>query len=164
MFIAVGGFGQSPAERDQRPRQPIGQLGKEERHAEQREKRDRRIAAVFIGLHRPAAADCRQRRDDGESRGHAEEQRQTPAQKRLVGAGEHERQHGQDAGAENCQHAADIRKKKQEHRGVSRPSGGRRLEGQREAVHAIAESGRLGSVVEDVAEMAVASPTSDRRA
>src|SRR5579872_5942417 len=44
-------------------------------------------------------------------------------------------------------------------------SGGRRrLEGQREAVHAIAQACRLGSIIEDMAEMAVAAPATYRGA
>ena len=41
---------------------------------------------------------------------------------------------------------------------VLRRAGGYRHEFERDAVHAVAKSGRLGSVVEDVAEVAAAAP------
>src|SRR6185437_3712759 len=47
--------------------------------------------------------------------------------------------------------------------GAPGASGRRRLEGQREAVHAIAQAGRLGAVVKDMAEMAVAPVAGNRR-
>ena len=108
LLVAVGGFGQASAKRDQRPRQAVGEFRKEQRDAKQSQKRDRDVASIFIGLHRPAAADRRQRRDDREGQAHAKQHRQAAAKERLVGAGEHERQHRQDAGAGDGQHPADI--------------------------------------------------------
>ena len=120
------------------------------------------VAAVLIGLHRPAAADRRQRRDHREGQAHAEQHRQAAVKEGLVGAGEDERQHRQDAGAGDGQHPADIGQNKQSMRLSA--SGGRRLEGQRHAVHAIAQARRLWSVIEDVAKMPVASMAAHGRA
>ena len=51
------------AQRDERPRQPIGRARKEQRDAEQREQRERDDAAVLVGVDGPAAADRGERRD-----------------------------------------------------------------------------------------------------
>ena len=115
-FGIVGRLREASAERDERTGQPIGKFGKQQRDAEQSQEHDRGEPAILVGLHGPAAADRRQRGDDGEGDRHAEQQRQAAFDERLVGAGEDEGQHRQDAGAENGQHAAEIGNHKQEHR------------------------------------------------
>ena len=61
----------------------------------------------------------RQSRDDREGRGHSAEHRQRRAHERPIRAREHERQHGQDARAENRQDSAqDKREGSQQHRRV----------------------------------------------
>ena len=77
--------------------------------------------------------------------------------KRPVGAREHERQHRQDARAEDRQNAAQISEQKQNHGWIT-PLGRRGLESQRDAIHAIAQAGGLRAVIEDVAEMTAAAP------
>jgi hypothetical protein len=79
------------AERDQRRRNPIGQARKQQGQAEQPEQRDGGVAPELVGAHRPAAADRRQRGDEGEGRRHAEQERQAPSQERLIGARKDER-------------------------------------------------------------------------
>src|SRR6202034_4759474 len=95
ILIAVGGFRQASAKRDEGPGQAVGEFRKEQRDAEQSQKRDRDIASVFIGLHSPAAAHRRQRGDDREGQAHANQHRQAATKERLGGAGENERQHRQ---------------------------------------------------------------------
>ena len=90
-------------------------LREDQRDPEQREQDQRRPAAELVGANRPAAADRCKRRDNGEGRGHADEQRQGAADEAAVGAGEDERQHRQDARADNGQHAAQIGKKDDQH-------------------------------------------------
>ena len=66
--------------------------------------------------------------------------------------------HGQDR-----EHAAEVGKDDEQHGAFSSRSGvrgrirRRRVEGEREAVHAVAQAGRLRAVVEHVAEMAAAA-------
>ena len=98
---------QPSAERDEGPRQPVGQFGKEQRDAEKRQKRDGDVVAIFIGLHRPAAADRRQRRDEREGRPMPSSSGK-PRRKTAGRRGENERQHRQDAGAGDGQRPADI--------------------------------------------------------
>ena len=71
--------------------------------------------AVLVGLHRPAAADRGQRGHDGEGHRHAEQHRQAALDEGLVGAGEDEGQHRQDARADDGQHAAEIGQDEQDH-------------------------------------------------
>ena len=83
---------------------------KQEGQAEHAEQRDGDPAAVLVGLGHPAAADRGKRRHECERERHAGEQRQAAAHEWLIGAREDERQHRQDARAENRQGAAEVGK------------------------------------------------------
>ena len=72
-------------------------------------------AAVLVGMDSPPAADGRQGGDRRERRGHADEQRQPAAHERPIRPCEHERQHRQDARADDGQHAAEIDQHEQDH-------------------------------------------------
>ncbi len=112
---AIGRLRQPRPERYQRPRQIIRQGREKQDDAEDGEQHKRRIAAILVGLHRPAATERRQRRNGREGRRHADKHRQRAAQKRLAGAREDERQHRQDAGADDGQHAPEISENEEDH-------------------------------------------------
>ena len=112
------------AERDQRPRHPVGERARQQRHAEERQQYQRQNAPVLVGMHRPSAADRRKGRDQRKRQRHAEQQRQSALEERLVRAREDERQHRQDAGAEDRQHAAEIGEDEQGHGLVYAPQRG----------------------------------------
>ena len=120
----LGALRQARAERDDGAGEAVGDLREDEGDPEQGEQDQRRPAADFVGAHRPAAADRRERRDRGEGHRHSGEQGQGAAGKAAVGAREHERQHRQDAGADNGQHAAQIGKKDDQHEISSGRGGG----------------------------------------
>ncbi len=107
---------QPRAESDQRPHHAVSEPVKDERQSKQREQRQCNSAAVLIGLHRPSAGDGRQRGDRGKRHRHADEHRQAAPHEGAVGAREHERQHRQDAGADDRQHPAQIGEQEQDHR------------------------------------------------
>ena len=97
--VALREAGEPVAGGDERARQVFREARHQQGQAEDREQHDRDPAAGLVGLRDPAAADGRERRDDGKRERHADEQRQAAADERLVGAREHEREHGQDARA-----------------------------------------------------------------
>ena len=108
-------FGQARPERDQRPGHAVGNAREDQRDAEQSKQHQRRPAADRIGADRPAAADRGEGRDDRERSGHSGQQRQSAAHEAAVGAREHERQHRQDARAEDGQDAAQIGEQDDQH-------------------------------------------------
>ncbi len=103
------------ARADERTHQPLGEARQQQCQAEHGEQRNREPASILIGLRDPAAADRSKRRHERERQRHAGEQRQTAARERLVGPREHERQHRQNARAEDGECAAKIRKDNEEH-------------------------------------------------
>ena len=146
----AGQFRKTRARRDQRPGQPVGERREQQGEAQHGQDHDGDQAAIFVGLHRPAAADGGERRHEGEGRGHAQQHRQAALDEGLVGPGEDEGQHRQDARADDRQHAADIRQDEQDH-GLQ---AARAVKAERDAVHAVAQAGRRRAVIEDMAEMA----------
>jgi hypothetical protein len=88
----------------------VGKARKQESQAEYGKQRDGEPAAVLVGLSDPAAADGSERRHQSERQRHACEQRQTAAYERLIGARKDERQHRQNARAEDRQGAAEVGK------------------------------------------------------
>jgi len=77
----------------------------------------------LIRAHHPAAADGRKCRDDGERDCHADQERQAAAPERLIRPCEHERQHRQDAGAQDREHTAEEREDEQHHAPLDRQAG-----------------------------------------
>ncbi len=131
-------------------------LREDQQQREGGEQDDRDPAAGAVGGNRPAAADRGQRGDAGEGDRHAGEQRQAIAQERPVGAGEDERQHRQDAGAEDGEDAAEIGEEEDQHQaGFDLAQG--RLECEAEAVDAMALAGRRRAIVEHMAEVPAAA-------
>ncbi len=65
--------------------------------------------AELVGPYRPTSAHRRQAGNQSKRDRHTGKQRQTALAEGLIGAREHERQHRQDAGAENGEHPAEIR-------------------------------------------------------
>src|SRR6185437_9252103 len=108
-------LGQARTKRDERAGEAVGDAREDEGDPEQREEDQRSLAADRIGAHRPAATHRGERGDDGEGRGHSGEHRQGRADEAPVGAGEDERKHGQDAGAEDGQDPAEVGEKDQKH-------------------------------------------------
>ena len=106
---------QPSAKSDQRLRNAIRDGGKQQRNAEQREQHQGGDPAVFVGRDRPPTGNSRERRDNGECQRHADQHRQAAFQKRPVGPGEHERQNGKNAGADDGQHAAEIGQDEKKH-------------------------------------------------
>ena len=127
----------------------VGEVGEDQQQREAGQQRERDPAAIAVGGDRPAAADRGERGDPGEGQRHAAEQGQAVGQERAVAAREHERQHRQDARAEDGEDAAEIGEED------DAASGG--PEDEREAVDAVALAGRLGAVVEDMAEVPAAA-------
>src|SRR4029079_8206846 len=118
--VRAGRSRESVAERDARAAQPIGEARQEQREPEHEHERERDPPSPLVRSHDPAAADGRERRNDGERNRHPDEQRQTAAPKRLVGAREHERQHRKDAWAQDREQTAQKSKYEQQHRFLSR--------------------------------------------
>jgi hypothetical protein len=112
---------QPGAQGDERPRHPIGEGGNEECDPEERKEGDRGVAAILVDRDGPAAAERCQAGNGGKGRRHAEEQGQYAAQEGLAGASEHERQHRQDAGADDGQNAAQISQDEEDHGCSLRP-------------------------------------------
>ncbi len=86
----------------------VGKARKQEGQAEYSEQGDGEPAAVLVGLGDPAPADGSKRRYQSEREGHADEQRQAAAYERLIGARKDERQHRQNARAEDGQGTAEV--------------------------------------------------------
>ncbi len=72
-------------------------------------------AAELIRSYRPAATHGGETGYQGKGDRHSREQGQAALAKGLVGAGKNERQHGQDARAQNREDATEIRQEQQEH-------------------------------------------------
>src|SRR6476620_1719736 len=90
-------------------------MGKEERHPEQRQKRDRNAATKTVGFYRPAAGDSRQCRDCAERQRHAGKHRQSAADEGAVGPRKHERKNRENTRADDRKNAPDIGKEEQDH-------------------------------------------------
>ena len=85
------------------------------------EEHERDEAAVLVRVHGPSTANGRERRDGGERHRHSREQRQATLGNGLLGAREDERQHRQDARADDGQDAAEVGEYEKCHCGRSVP-------------------------------------------
>jgi hypothetical protein len=106
---------QPQAQRHQRAREPVGHRGQQQRHAEQRQHRQRRVAPVLVQRDHPAAAHRRQRGDGGKGQRHAQQHGQAVGAKGAVGAREHEGQHRQDARAQDGEHTTQVGDDEEQH-------------------------------------------------
>jgi hypothetical protein len=93
---------------DQRARQPLGKRGEEQGEAKQRKQNQGCNTAELIGSHRPSAAYRRQTGNHCKSDRHTGQKRQTTLAEGLVGASKHKGQYGQNARAQNSEHASEI--------------------------------------------------------
>ena len=97
--------------------------GKDERQPEQRKQQQGSPPADLVGANRPGSADRGKRSDDREGQRHARKQRKRAAREAAVGPRENKGKHGQDARADDRQHAAEEGKQRDQHCCAIKPVG-----------------------------------------
>ena len=114
-LICIGVAGEAVTKLDERTGDALRKRREKQGKAKDGKEHQRGDPAELIRSYRPASTDGRQAGYQGKGDRHSGKQRQAALAKRLIGAGKHEWQHGQDAGAENSEHATEIRQEQQEH-------------------------------------------------